>query len=232
MNAEQAAQLLAKTQLFADLDDQALHRLASQAVDRSYRRHQLIFQEGDPGERLFAIVSGSVKLEVTSSSGDVMLLTTLKPLDTFGELALIDEQPRSATAEALEPTRLLSVSRPVFIATLVEQPRFADALLRSIGALLRRLTTQTGDLAFLDLPGRVAKLLLTLAERETGGEPADGPVTLGIQLTQTDLARMVAGSRQSVNRTLGMFQSRGLIEVHGRTITIKRPDLLRRRAGD
>jgi CRP-like cAMP-binding protein len=141
---------------------------------------------------------------------------------------LIDGEPRSASAETLEQTRVLVLTRATFLETLRESPAMTESLLRSLGAVLRRLTEQTADLVFLDLHGRVAKLLVGLAEKngltEEGSE-------LDLQLTQSDLASMVGGSRQSVNQILKSFERRGFVELHGRKLVLKAPDLLRKRAG-
>lgn len=115
------------------------------------------------------------------------------------------------------------------LALLQERPTLADSLLRSLGAVIRRLTEQTSDLVFIDLHGRVAKLLLSLADKRGRKEGQD--VVLDLQVTQTDLAGMVGGSRQSVNQILHSFQARGHIELQGRTVAIKHPEQLRRRAG-
>lgn len=221
--------LLAATRVFGGLDRTELGVLAERAVERRYRRHQFVFRQGDPGDWLFVVATGLVKLELDSRSGDELVLATLAPPQTFGELAVLDGGPRSASAEAVEDTWLLGIARPVLLGMITSRPKIADALLRSIGADLRRLTERTADTAFLDLPGRVAKLLLTLASTR-GARNAPGEIVVDLQLNQTDLAHMVGGSRQSVNRILAGFQERGLLENRGRTIVVKRPDLLQKRA--
>jgi CRP/FNR family cyclic AMP-dependent transcriptional regulator len=222
-----AADVLARTDVFRDCAPELLAWLASRSERHAYHRHDVIVRQGEPGDFFYVIVSGSVKLLLTSSEGEVVVLTTLGPTDTFGELALLDGGPRSATAEALTDCDLLGVARPALLELLAEQPGLADALLRSLGSSLRRLTGQMADAVFLDLPGRVAKLLLALAGMRP---PAESPAVIELQLTQSELASMVGGTRQSVNRILSGFESRGLVEMQGRTIVIKRPDLLSRRA--
>jgi CRP/FNR family cyclic AMP-dependent transcriptional regulator len=229
VRAEQAAALLAKTNLFENLDDSARRSLAEVCVDRSYKKGHLIFHQGDLGEALFIVVDGHVKVFVTSEDGDEMVLVTLGPSDVFGELAIIDGGPRSASAEALEPTKVLALTRTVLLDLLRQHPQLTDALLRSLGSLVRRLTEQASDLVFLDLYGRVAKLLLGFAERASPHE--DGRVALDLHVTQADLAAMVGGSRQSVNQILHAFERRGYLEFEGRKIILRRPEELRRRAG-
>jgi CRP/FNR family transcriptional regulator, cyclic AMP receptor protein len=229
MRTEQAAQLLAGTQLFGGIEEKVLQRLAERAVERSYRRGQLICYEGDPGDTLLVLVEGLVKVFVTSPAGETMVLVTLRPPDTFGELSLVDGGNRSASAEAVEQTVLLSLGRSAFLDLVKENPSLAEGLLRALSGLVRRLTEQAADLVFLDLPGRVAKLLLAMAE-EKGGEETEN-IDLDLHVTQTDLADMVGGSRQSVNQILHSFERRGYLEVEGRRVVIKRLDLLRRALG-
>lgn len=228
MRLEQAVSLLGTTRLFAGLREDALRQLAERAIERSYRKGQLIFYQGDVGESLFVVVHGSVKVFVTSEEGDEMVLVTLQTPETFGELALIDGGTRSASAETLEPTSLLAITRSSLLELLRSDPALVDSLLRSLGGVVRRLTEQASDLVFLDLHGRVAKLLLGLAEER--GRHHGGDTVLDLHMTQSDLAAMVGGSRQSVNQILHAFERRGYLEFEGRKVVLKRPELLRRRA--
>lgn len=231
MKVEQSASLLGRTELFRDLDEDVLLSLAAGAIQRTYKRGQLIVGQGEPGDSLFVLLEGMVKVIVASEEGNEMVLATLRPPDTFGELAVIDGGTRSASAEAFGAAGagLLILTRQTLLTALAKNPTVTDALLRSLGNLVRRLTEQAADLVFLDLHGRVAKLLLGLAERDAA--PEGEHATLDLGLTQTDLAEMVGGSRQSINGILQSFERRGYIEVRGRNIAILRPDLLRHRAG-
>jgi CRP/FNR family cyclic AMP-dependent transcriptional regulator len=216
---------LAKVRLFADLDDETLGNVAERAMERNYPRGQIIFSQGDEGGSLYVLLAGLVKVVITAASGDEMLLTTLRAPATFGELALVDGRPRSASVEVGEPARVLIVSRDAWRELVAAHPQLSDALMRTLASILRRLTDQASDLALLDLPGRVAKMLMR--SYEVLGRPS----ALDMRLTQTDIANMVGGSRQSVNQILGHLASRGYIEARGRIIVIKDPDALRRRAG-
>ena len=229
MNAEAAAGLLGSTDLFKNLDPPVLNQLARSVTFRNYRRGHLIFAQGEPGDSLFVISEGLVKVFVTSEEGEDMVLVTLRPPETFGELALIDGGLRSASAEAIEPTTTLTLSRGPLIELLQGHPNLAQALLSSLGGLVRRLTEQAADLVFLDLHGRVAKLLLTLAEER--GRREGQEILLDLQVTQGDLAAMVGGSRQSVNHILHAFQRRGYLEIEGRRIVLKDLRALAKRAG-
>ena len=229
MKPETVASHLGGTRLFGELDPAALASLAERAVERSYKKGQLLVYQGDSGDSVFVIVEGLVKVMVTSEEGEEMVLVTLRPNDTFGELSLVDGGPRSASAEAIEPTRVLIITRPILLELLGQHPSLTDTLLRELGSLARRLTEQAADLVFLDIHGRMAKLLLTMADDR--GEQAGDTIVLDLNLTQADLAAMVGGSRQSVNQTLRSFESRGYLEIEGRSITLKKPTELRRRAG-
>ena len=229
MRTEAAVELLRRTRLFAGLEEPTLRALAERSVERSFPRHGRLFFQGDPGNGLFVVAGGLVKVVVTSEDGEEMVLVTLGPGEALGELAVVDGGPRSAAAEALEPTSALLITRPVVLELAARDPALTEALLQALGGLLRRLTEQASDLVFLDLPGRMAKLLAGLAA-ERGTATAEG-IELDAILTQTDLAGMVGASRQSVNQILQGFARRGYLQVRGRRIVIHRLDLLRRRAG-
>jgi CRP/FNR family transcriptional regulator, cyclic AMP receptor protein len=229
MRAEAAVELLRRTRLFAGLEEPTLRVLAERAIERSYPRHGRLFYQGDPGTGLFVVASGLVKVVVTSEDGEEMVLVTLGPGEALGELSIVDGGPRSASAEALEPTVALIITRPVLLDLATRDRALTEALLQTLGGLLRRLTEQAADLVFLDLPGRMAKLLAGLAA-ERGTETPEG-IELDAGLTQTDLGAMVGASRQSVNQILQGFARRGFLQVQGRRIVVARLDLLRHRAG-
>jgi CRP/FNR family cyclic AMP-dependent transcriptional regulator len=229
MRSERAAALIANSPLFAELPEEILVSLAEGATERRYGKGEHVFHQGDPGDSLFVLVEGRVKVVVTSEGGGEMVLVTLRPPDTFGELAVVDGRPRSATAETIEATIALSVARSTLLQVLSRHREVADELLRSLGAIVRRLTDQAGDLVFLDLHGRVAKLLLRLAEDE--GRTTEDGISLDLRITQRDLANMVGGSRQSVNQILHVFQGRGYLEIGPRAIVLKEVEGLKRRAG-
>ena len=229
MGREDAA-LLQNTSLFGALPEDATERLAEKATRRSYGRGEIIFREDDPGDALCVVVSGLVKVYRISPDGDEMLLVTLGPASVFGELPMVDGGLRSASAAAVEAATVLLISRAALLDLLRSSPELADGLLRSLGSMVRRLTDQAADLVFLDLHGRVAKLLLRLAEER--GTPGANGQAMDLHLTQSDLANMVGGSRQSVNQVLNSFERLGYVELDGRRIVIKKPDLLKKREGE
>jgi CRP-like cAMP-binding protein len=228
MNGDDAA-LLQNTSLFGALPSEALQRLAEKAVRRSFGRGEIIFREDDSGDALCVVITGLVKVYRTSPDGDEMLLVTLEPSAVFGELPMVDGGLRSASAAAVDATTVLMVSRTSLLEALRGSSELVDRLLQSLGSMVRRLTDQAADLVFLDLHGRVAKLLLRLADERGIAEP--GGRALDLHLTQSDIANMVGGSRQSVNQVLNSFERLGYVGLDGRRIVIKRPELLQRRAG-
>ncbi len=197
---------------FAGLDPSALERVAAGMRSRRFRRGEVIFHVGDPGDALFVIVSGEVKISLPSETGDEAILATLHEGDVFGELALLDGAPRSASAVALTATETVVLPRDRFRELIATEARVRDALLASIAAELRRLTTHVEELHFLDTTGRLAARLVRLA-REGGTMIPEGGIRLRTNLTQGDLAAMVGCTRQSVNKLLGRFTDDGLIRL-------------------
>jgi CRP/FNR family cyclic AMP-dependent transcriptional regulator len=203
---------LAAIPFFDGLDPDALERLAASMRSRRFRRGEVIFHIGDPGDALFVIVSGEVKISLPSETGDEAILATLRPGDVFGELALLDGAPRSASASALMPTETVILPRDRFRELIATETGVRDALLASIAGELRRLTTHVEELHFLDITGRLAARLVRLAQ-ESGTPLADGSLRLRTNLTQADLAAMVGCTRQSVNKLLGQFTDDGLLRL-------------------
>jgi CRP-like cAMP-binding protein len=221
------ASTLVKSPLLRDLSQDALGRLAAAARRRIYKRGEVIFHEGDPGEALLVLESGRVKVFTYADSGDETLLAILGPGECFGELALIDGEPRSATIQAIEPVEAVSVGRAAFLALVREHPQTAEHLMHRLAAKIRYLTDVVSDLAFLDLEGRLAKRLLELAEKH--GQDVGDEVLIELPLTQEDLAAMVGATRASVNKLLGWYEDRGMIARRGRRIAILQSDRLRAR---
>lgn len=215
---------LSGVDMFSGLPPAVRTRVAAAATPRSYRRGQLLFLERDPGDSLIMVRRGAVSVFRTAASGERALLYVVRPPGALGEVSLLDGGTRSASAEALEETQVLALSRGAFLELVRTQPPILDAVMRAFGSLIRRLTDQTSDHIFLDLPGRVAKTLVRLA-----GETR-APL-IPIDLNQSQLAEMAGGSRQSVNQALGTFATRGWLHTEGRRIVVTDLPALRRRAG-
>ena len=222
MPTDFAIEALGRCPLFSGLGPEPLQAIAQTLRRRRFRRGEVLFHEGDPGDSLFIVASGAVKVVVPSEEGGEAILATLQRGDFLGELALLDGAPRSASAIALEATETLALPRDRFNALVASEPVIRDALLSSLAGELRRLTAHVAELHFLDLTGRLAARLARLAE-EHGTREADGSIRLDAPLTQSDLAAMIGATRQSVNKLLGEFVEEGLLRLDRDAIVI--PDL-------
>jgi CRP-like cAMP-binding protein len=223
-----AVEALARCPLFERADQRILESLAAGLRRRRFRRNEVIFHQGDPGDSLHVVATGAVKIVLPSAEGDEAIIATLRPGDFFGELALLDGAPRSATATALEASDTLVLPRQVFLELLDTLPGLRDALLAGLARELRRLTGHVEELHFLDLAGRLAMRLSRLA---TEAEPdARGQIRLAWPYTQSDLAAMIGGTRQSVNRLLNELVEEGLITIEHDELVIADLDQLTRRA--
>jgi CRP/FNR family transcriptional regulator, cyclic AMP receptor protein len=209
--------LLRASDLFASLDDAALNRLALCAGRHRYRPDEVIFHAGDPGDRLHVIDRGRVRIVIQSADGREGTLSILGPGEAFGELALLDGAPRSATAVTMEASETVTLGRVAFEALLDADRSMRRAVHAGLGRWLRRLTDQVADLHFLDVRGRVAATLVRLAHEVA---PASGRMVELQPLTQSDLASLVASTRQRVNRTLAELVRDGFISQDGRRITV------------
>jgi CRP/FNR family transcriptional regulator, cyclic AMP receptor protein len=213
--------------LFAGLDEVELESIARQMRSRRFRNGETIFHQDDPGDALHVVVAGAVKIVLPSAEdGEPAIMATLRPGDFFGALALLDGAPRSATAVALGKTETLVLRREAFLELVDSDRTLRVALLSSLSHEIRSITAHVQDLHFLDLPGRLAKRILREAE---GREPEpDGSVQLAWPYTQSELAGMIGGSRQSVNRLLSDLVDEGLVEVRRDALVIPDPAALER----
>lgn len=216
-------EVLRRTSLLGLVPDVDRKALAAASRIRAFRRGQVVFTAGDPGDTLVVVVSGRVKVVLHSADGGELTLTMVGPGEVLGDISVADGGPRSTDAETLADSRLLLVPQDAVREVCARVPAAANALTGSLAATLRRLTESASDLVFLDLPRRVAKSLLS-QPRGRGGiiEPA---------LSQEELAHQAAGTRQSVNAALRGFERRGWIEVRGRAVLVKEPAALDRFAG-
>jgi CRP/FNR family cyclic AMP-dependent transcriptional regulator len=204
--------------LFRHVDEPRLHGLARSMRRRHFRRNEVIFHQGDVGDSLQIVVSGAVKIILPGTGGEEAIIATLRPNDFFGELAILDGAPRSATATALEPTETLSLPRDAFLRILGEDPHLSQALLAGLATELRRLTGHVEELHFLDLAGRLATRLGRLARDNHPN--ATGRVELDWPYTQSDLASMIGATRQSVNKLLSTLVDDDLVRIERDTLLI------------
>jgi CRP-like cAMP-binding protein len=223
-------ELLAGTHLFHTVPRTELETLRPHLRTQAFTRGAYLFHEGDPGNRLFVIASGEVKISRTRRSGEESVFALMRAGDLLGELALFSRDvARTADAQALEATDCVTLGREPLLEFVRTRP---DLLLDAVAGLvdsIRRKDEAIVETAFLDIPGRVARTLLALAERH--GRPAPEGTQIGAKLSQRTLAGMVGASRENVNRALNMFAAQGDLKLEGGVITVVRPEALRRRAG-
>jgi CRP/FNR family cyclic AMP-dependent transcriptional regulator len=212
--------VLRQTDLLRSVPGEDLEKIAAASRLRTVRRGQVLFTAGDPSDTVILVVSGRVKVVVRSADGAELTLTVVPPGGSLGELSVADGGPRSADAEALENSRVLLVPNDLIAELSSRVPSVTQALMSSIAATLRRLTEAASDLVFLDLPRRVAKVLLSQPRRDDG--------VIELKMSQEELAHQVGGSRQSVNLALRGFERRGWIEVHDRAVTLRQAEALAR----
>ena len=215
--------ILRATSLLRSVPADDLNAVAAASRLRSFRRGQIVFTRSDPGDTVIVVISGRVKVTVRSADGGELTLAIIPPGGLLGELGVVDGGPRSADAQTLEECQLLLIPREVIRDVCARVPAAGQALTSSIAATLRRLTEATADLVFLDLPRRVAKVLLSQPRGDDG--------TIKHKLNQEELAHQVGSTRQSVNAALRGFERRGWIEMHDRAIIVKQPTALSRFAG-
>jgi CRP-like cAMP-binding protein len=225
MDESDAVEALRRCALFANCDDPTLVDVSRHLRRRRFRRNEVIFHQGDPGDSLHIVSSGAVKIVLPSAEGDEAIIATLRPTDFFGELALLDGAPRSATAVALEASETWSLPRVAFMELLDRDPSLRDALLAGLSHELRRLTGHVEELHFLDLAGRLAMRLARLARE---ADPNSTEVRLDWPYTQSDLAAMIGGTRQSVNKLLSGLVDDGLVVIERDTLVIPDVDALAR----
>ncbi len=212
--------VLRQTSLLRSVPDRDLAVLAATSRLRTFRRGQVVFNAGDPGDTLIVVMTGRLKVMVRSADGGELTLTVVGPGATLGEVSVADGGPRSADAATLADSQLLLIPREAIQEICAGVPAAAQALASAIAATLRRLTDAASDLVFLDLPRRVAKVLLR--------QPRDAAGAIWPQMTQEEFAHQAGSTRQSVNSALRGFERRGWIEVHGRAITVTQPQMLAR----
>lgn len=219
---------LNKVPLFEGLDPQVQSRLFSMMGQTTLRRGENLFEEGDAGDRLYIVAEGKVKLSHRSTDGRENLLAVLGPGEILGELTLFDPGERSTTATAVSPARLVLLNHDDLMDIIDQNPNLAKHMLKALAKRLRRTNEALADLVFSDVPGRVAKALLDLADR-FGIRTEDG-IHVPHDLTQEELAQLVGASRETVNKSLAEFVSRGWIRLEGRAVTLIDVDRLARRA--
>lgn len=227
MDVEKESLYLKQVTLFADLADDDIAQLMSAAKRRTFRAGEVIFHRDDPGEVLYMIKEGKVKICIISPDGQEISLAVFGKGDYFGEFALLDGLPRSADAIALEKVECYSLHRSDFHSAIMKNPKIAIQVMEALTKRLRNTDNMVEDLIFLDVYGRVAKKLLELAEAH--GTKTENGTRIEVRLTQQELASMVGASRESVNKVLGYFTEKDFISTDKHRITLHRMADLKRR---
>jgi CRP/FNR family transcriptional regulator, cyclic AMP receptor protein len=225
---EQAEDVLSRAPLFEALDEEATKALRAGVVEVQLGRGQHLFEEGDAGDRLYVVLDGKVKLTRAAADGRENLTSVLGPGEMFGELSLFDPRPRTMGAVAVTDARLAALAHDELRSWLAGRPDVAMHLLRALVQRLRRTNDVLSDLVFTDVPGRVAKALLDLAQRF--GTQEEGGLQVNHDLTQEELAQLVGASRETVNKALADFVARGWIQLHPKSVLLIDPERMRKRA--
>lgn len=214
--------------LFRGANQRDVAQMCSRLEKLHFLSGQFIFEQGDPGDLLYIIVTGKVKIGCSTDDGRENLFSILGPSDMFGELSVLDPGPRMSGATALTEVEVATMDRAQLREWIAPRPEVAEQLMRLLVRRLRRMTVSRTDLVFTDAPGRVAKLLLRLAQRF--GVQRDGAVEVNHELTQDEIAQLVGSSRETVNKALSDFTSRGWIKLSGKGLLIADTERLVRRA--
>jgi len=218
MAAKNEEEAVRKAPLFTALDEASAATLRASMTGVKLSRGQVLFKEGDAGDQLFVVVDGKLKLGTTSNDGRETLLSILGPGDMFGELSLFDPGPRTATAAAVVDSKLLALAHNQVIGWVKEHPQVSLQLLGRLAQRLRKANDVLSDLVFADVPGRVAKAIIELGER-FGTQKPDG-LHVNHELTQEELAQLVGASRETVNKALADFASRGWVKLEPRAVIV------------
>ena len=222
-------EVLAHVGLFADLTTPELIGLARLMRPRAYARDEVIYLRGDPGMAFYVIASGRVKIALTSPDGKEIILRRLGPGGFHGELALLDDQPRSADAISTEPSVLLVLQRDAFRQFLADHASAATKLLATVSQYLRPNAELIQDAKFLDVPARLARTLLELALEPGSTELPKPGAVISDRMKQGELAGLIGATRESINKWLGAFEKQGLIRYDKGQITLLRPAGLQQR---
>ena len=211
--------LLRQVSIFKDLSADTLTDLANRVRPRTAEAGSVIVGHEEAGEALFVIAAGKVKVVLYGETGREIILSILRAGDFFGEMSLLDKQPRSANVVAVEQSQLLALDREAFQTHLVAHPSTALGILAEMSRRLRHADEVIGNLALLDVYARVAGAIRDLAQKQ--GEPVDGGLLIKERPTQQEMAGLIGTSRETVSRALNDFTRRGLLEMQGKQILVR-----------
>lgn len=221
-------EILSRAGIFQGVESAAVNALIEQLDSTTFPRGTTIFDEGEPGDRLYIIISGKVKLARHAPDGRENLLTIMGPSDMFGELSIFDPGPRTSAAVCVTEVSTATMDSQMLHDWIRDHPEISEQLLRVLARRLRRTNNALADLIFTDVPGRVAKALLQLANRF--GVQEGGALRVHHDLTQEEIAQLVGASRETVNKALAEFAHRGWIRLEGKSVLISDTERLAKRA--
>ncbi|MFP6630692.1 MAG: Crp/Fnr family transcriptional regulator [Myxococcota bacterium] len=223
-------QLLRSCSLFSEMSDETLARIAGLVQSTSVRAREELFHRGDDGSQLYILVRGRMKVVASSAdSGEDLVLNLIGPGEVVGELAILTGSQRTATIEAVDVCELLVLDRRSLFAALSEDASASLSLARVLAERLEHLSDNLADLKFTKLPQRLAKRLLDLAE--VHGEEREDGVRIKLRLSQGEWGNVVGATRESINKQLGSWKKAGIVETERGFLVVKKPDELRRIAG-
>lgn len=222
-------ELLREVPLFSGLSGEDLEALAAIVSRRKYDRAETLFLQGDPGEEFLVLIEGSVKVELMNQDGKELTLTILKPFQFLGELALLDDVPRSATVVAMEKSEFLTINKKDFARVVDSYPKMCIPMLRQLTKRVRVLTEDIASMAFMDSYSRVTRKILSLAD-EMGEEQEDGTTFIPQSLTHQQLANLVGTTRETVTKILNEMKDHNLISIRRHRITVHDAEELASRA--
>jgi CRP-like cAMP-binding protein len=208
--------ILERNRLFRGLSAAIIAQISALAVRRPYREGTIVFSQGDPGDALYGVVTGRIRISASTREGKEMFLNIMEPGDTFGEIALLDGNQRTASATATESCELMSISRAQFLALLQREPTLAIHLLQLLCQRIRWASGFAEDSALLAVPTRLARRLLSLAKLHGHHSPK------GVQLviSQEEMGRFLGISRQAVNQYLQEWRAKGWVDVGRGKVTV------------
>jgi CRP-like cAMP-binding protein len=217
-------EVLKNVALFQDMSDRELDMLLALTTTKKLKKRAYLFRRGEPGNALFAVLEGRLKATGEGRDGKEMVLSVMDPGEVIGEIALLDQEPRSATVQAVEDVTLLTLHRRDLIPFLERNPKAAIKLAAVLAKRIRNLTELMEDTVFLGLPSRLAKKLLSLADRY--GKPTPEGLKIDLKLPQHELGELVGTSRESINKTLRQWGEENLVSFASGYLTIKDKDRL------
>ena len=217
-------ELLARVSIFSFLEERELDLLLNATTTKRLMPKEVLCRKGDPGNQLYGILSGSLKVTATGTDGKDVMFGLMGPGEVIGEIALLDGEERSATVTAVEKTELLTLDRRELIPYLEANPRAAIGLAGVLASRVRQLSARAEDRQTMPLPGRIAKRLLSLSEQYGKRPIVGGPIE--VWMPQQDLADLVGTSRESVNKQLRAWEEDGIVELGRGRVILKQPDSL------